>query len=176
MFEPTMSSMTTHMISLAPMDKIVPKAIMKSAIVLLATVENELANQTSDIRVKKQQADYIESMIEDFAVSFEKRIMMMVINSFMLNCPIDVINGNWLKKLIDSKDAKTFDDQTVILQSVFKLKTDSPLHRIEEVFREYLVTFRDRFYNHQIPIEKLLMNFRATLEKEVLSNLINNDI
>ena len=170
MFEPTMSSMTTHIIGLMPLEKVVPKAIMNSAVILLAAVENELANQTSDIRVKKQQAEFIESMIEDFAISFDKRILMMVINSVILNCPIDVINGNWLKKLIESKDAKSFDDQTILLQSVFNMKTYAPVMKVKQTFKDYLISFRNRHRNHELTIEKLLMNFRASLEDKVSIN------
>ena len=153
--------MATYMANMAPLDKIVPKAIMSNAIMLLAAVENELQNASSDIRLKKKQTEFIELMIEDFAASFEKRIMMLVVNSFILNSPIEIINGAWLQKLVESANASQFDQHTAELQSVFMMKTDAPQHRVKEVFLDYLISFRNRHNVHELAIEKLLINIRA---------------
>ena len=104
---------------------------------------------------------------EDFAASFEKRIMMLVVNSFILNSPIEIINGAWLQKLVESANASQFDQHTAELQSVFMMKTDAPQHRVKEVFLDYLISFRNRHNVHELAIEKLLINIRAALDQQV---------
>ena len=106
-------------------------------------------------------------MIDDFASGFDKRLEMMTLNSILLNSPAALLNGMWLKKLVDSKDSKEFDRMSKQIQSVFNMKTSTPLHRVKGIFLDYLKTFRNRHSNFERVIEHLLIEYRTSLDNEV---------
>ena len=167
--------MAMHMAAMAPLKQIISKAIMQNAIILLSKIENELDNSTSDIRVKQAQTRMIERITNDYVNGFERRTLMLVTSTMVINSPTEMLNGSWLKKLVDAKDGREFDSTSARIQSVFKLKTNPPMNRIIGLFKDYLTSFRNRHPYYTIAIEKLHMEMRGALEEDV-SNYINNKI
>ena len=166
-FEPNTSSMAMHMLGMAPLRIIVAKAIMQNAIVVLSKIENEMDNSTSDIRYKQAQAQLIEKLTLDYTSGFERRTMMLVTTTMVLNSPAELLNGTWLNKLIEAKTGREFDSISAKIQSVFNLRTNPPMSRLIGLFKEYLDSFRNRHPNQMVPIEKLNMEVREMLKSEV---------
>ena len=87
-----------HIVGEAPLKEIVTKQAMQACIILLSTLENKMSGPNG------QKADENEKLLKfelnDFKSGFERRVLMMASSAVILNCPINLLNGTTLKKLI----------------------------------------------------------------------------
>ena len=88
-----------HVVGEAPIKELVTKQGMQAVIILLSILENKLANQNQNNEELEKMLEY---EINDFKNGFERRVLMTTSSSFILNCPVNLLNGSLLKKLIKS--------------------------------------------------------------------------
>ena len=97
-FEPWSSSLAMHIVGQAPLKELVTKQAMQAAMILLSTIDNKISG--ANRRNIDENKALLRFEINDFKSGFERRVLMMSASTFILNCPISLLNGSWLKKLI----------------------------------------------------------------------------
>ena len=103
-FEPNTSSLAMHVVGLAPLKDMVMKTMMQVVVLLLSHLDNEL-NELGD-RNSGHQRDFIDFEVHDFTHGLDRRITMLVANSFLLNTPANFLNGKLLEKLTNASKFK----------------------------------------------------------------------
>ena len=70
---------------------------MQAAVLCITRMDNELAISKYAVTQTKR---FLEFEIQDFAVGFDRRLLLLISNAFILNSPKDWLNGTLLKKLV----------------------------------------------------------------------------
>ena len=73
--------------------------MMQMAVISMAHMENELNGVCTKFHYAANER-FLEFEIEDFQAGFERRLMLLTSNIFILNSPKDLMNGTLLKKLV----------------------------------------------------------------------------
>ena len=88
------------MVKQAPLEFWASKMVMQMAIALVSHIDNELEKNAS--KPAQEKSKFVELEIHDFVSGFDRRMLMLLTNTFLLNCPAKLLNGKLLEKLIKS--------------------------------------------------------------------------
>ena len=100
-----------HLVGILPLKELLVKMTMQAVVLCITRMDNELAISKFNVGQSKK---FLEIEIQDFALGFDRRMLLLISNAFILNSPKDLLNGNTLKKLI--KTGKF--DQIIIKYSI----------------------------------------------------------
>ena len=89
-----------HVVGESPLKEIVTKQAMQIAIILLSTLENKIGGSRNGKFEENKKLLNFE--LNDFKSGFERRVLMLASGAFLLNCPVDLLNGKMLQKLIEA--------------------------------------------------------------------------
>ena len=92
-----------YVVGQLPLKELMVKMTMQAAVLCIARMDNELAISKFAVARCKE---FLNLEIQDFVVGFDRRILLLISNAFILNSPKDLLNGNLLKKLV--KTGKKF--------------------------------------------------------------------
>ena len=95
-FEPHTSSLAMFLVGQLPLKELMVRMTMQTVIILLTHMDNEMCLQQSTAANKK----YIEFETQDFVMGFDRRLVLLISNAFILNSPKELLNGAILKKFI----------------------------------------------------------------------------
>ena len=88
-----------YLVGITPLKEIVVRMTMQIVILTITHMDNEINGVCNKYRVSENEK-FLEFEIEDFVAGFERRLILLASNAFILNCPKDLLDGNLLKKLV----------------------------------------------------------------------------
>ena len=81
-----------------PLKEMMLKMTMQAVIILITHLDNELFGV--NLHMTADNKRFIDFEVQDFVMGFDRRILLLMSNAFILNSPKDLLNGTLLKKLI----------------------------------------------------------------------------
>ena len=100
MFEPNTSSLATFLVDALPIKEIMMKTTMLIVVAALSRVDNEISGRNNWNQMANNK--YIDYEAHDFAMGFERRLLLLTTNNLIINLPKDLLDGTTLKKLVNA--------------------------------------------------------------------------
>ena len=88
-----------YLVGLTPLKELISRLTMQIVILTMVHMDNEINGVCNKYRVAENQK-FLDFEIEDFVSGFERRLVLLTSNAFILNCPKDLLDGSLLKKLV----------------------------------------------------------------------------
>ena len=130
-------------------------------------MDNELNGICTKFNYSENEK-YLEFEIQDFVDGFDRRMMLLVSNLFILNSPKDMLDGTLLKKLVRTGSIHKFEKELNSFKQIFKLKNSGgSLRELKLLFGRYLAHFKKRNDRYITQIDKFITEVIEVMNDEV---------